>query len=160
MTQGREESTVQARQKGLLKRAVDDEVLVYDLERHKAHCLNKTAALVWEECDGNKTVAEVALAVEQRLKAPFHQDMVWVALDQLDRANLLASKVDRPDQTNGLTRRQMIKRAGLAAAIALPLITSVMSPTPAQASTCTKKGGGCTSSLTCCSQVCVASKCL
>ena len=34
-----------------------DEVLVYDLDRHKAHCLNQTAALVWQHCDGKMAIA-------------------------------------------------------------------------------------------------------
>ncbi len=42
-----------ARKADLVTKEVADEVLVYDLKSHKAHCLNQTAALVWKYCDGN-----------------------------------------------------------------------------------------------------------
>jgi hypothetical protein len=160
MKQNNEGTVFQARQEGLLKQPVDDELLVYDLKRHKAHCLNKTAALIWEECNGRNTVADLTRILEQNLQVPADEDMVWVALDQLDRARLLAPRIARPEVPGRISRREVLKRVGLGAALAVPLITSVMSPTAAQASTCTKKGGTCTSSLTCCSQVCSGGKCL
>ena len=49
-----------ARQIELHVEELPDETLVYDLERHKARCLNRTAALVWRHCDGQTGVAEVA----------------------------------------------------------------------------------------------------
>ena len=39
----------------LLSLPVGDELVVYDLERHKASCLNETAAQVWQWCDGATT---------------------------------------------------------------------------------------------------------
>jgi hypothetical protein len=42
----------QARTEGLTVRELAEETLVYDKERHKAHCLNRTAACVWKHCDG------------------------------------------------------------------------------------------------------------
>ena len=36
------------------------ETLVYDLRRHRAHCLNPAATLVWRCCDGRTTVASAA----------------------------------------------------------------------------------------------------
>ena len=42
----------QARKDGLIIKALTDEVVVYDLERHEVHCLNRVAALVWQHCDG------------------------------------------------------------------------------------------------------------
>ena len=41
-----------ARTDNLVIRELDDETLVYDMERDEAHCLNQTAALVWKQCDG------------------------------------------------------------------------------------------------------------
>ena len=37
-----------ARTEGLVVTELPDELLVYDLERHRAHCLNPTAALVFK----------------------------------------------------------------------------------------------------------------
>jgi hypothetical protein len=41
-----------ARKAGLVIQDMPDEVLVYDLDTNKAHCLNKSAAFVWRSCDG------------------------------------------------------------------------------------------------------------
>ena len=54
------------RKEGIIVKELPDEVLVYDLDRDKAHCLNHSAAAVWERCDGRTTVAEIARAVEKR----------------------------------------------------------------------------------------------
>ncbi len=50
----------QARQDKLLVQEVGDELVVYDQKRHVAHSLNRTAALVWQNCDGQRTVADLA----------------------------------------------------------------------------------------------------
>ena len=53
-----------ARQNGLVVQEMPDEVLVYDLDTNKAHCLNGSAALVWKSCDGNNTVADIVKQFE------------------------------------------------------------------------------------------------
>ena len=52
----REQSVPRARKEGLVVQDMPDELLVYDVDRHKAHCLNQTAALVWKRCDGKTSV--------------------------------------------------------------------------------------------------------
>jgi hypothetical protein len=47
-----------------------DETLVYDLQRNRAHCLNRTAALVWRHCDGQATVADLARSLKDTLNLP------------------------------------------------------------------------------------------
>src|SRR5262249_13807665 len=56
-----------ARTEMLTTQELADEVLVYDMQRHRAHSLNRTAALVWRHCDGNTPVAEIAQRVQQEL---------------------------------------------------------------------------------------------
>ncbi len=56
-----------ARQDELVVEELQDETLVYDLKRHKARCLNRTAALVWRCCDGQTSVADVAALLEEQL---------------------------------------------------------------------------------------------
>lgn len=137
----RTERLAEARKEGLLVHPLSDEVLVYDLDRHKAHCLNKTAALVWNRCDGKTSVAELAQKLEDEVGAPVDEQLVWLALDQLRRTRLLRQETPpvhtarSPLQTAGLSRRELIKRAGIGAAIALPIVTSILAPTPAQAAT-------------------------
>ncbi|MEK6302350.1 MAG: PqqD family protein [Acidobacteriota bacterium] len=130
----REHSAPEARKEGLIVHPISEEVLVYDLDRHKAHSLNKTAALVWNRCDGKTSVAELAQCLGDELKAPVDQDVVWLALDQLAKARLLHEHTPM-SQKPGLSRRELIKRIGVGGAMALPLITSIIAPTAAQAAT-------------------------
>jgi hypothetical protein len=123
----------------LLVRELERELLVYDLARHRAHCLNRTAALVWQGCDGRSTVADLGRRLEAELAIPGGEGAVWLALRQLRRAHLLVEPVDPPAAPEGstrrCTRRQAARRLGLAAAALLPLVTSIVAPTPAMAAT-------------------------
>lgn len=122
-----------ARRFKLVVRELADETLVYDVEGHRAHCLNPTAALVWGLCDGENTVPRIAEKMGERLSARVPDEVVRLALDQLADRGLLAPGDARPATANPVSRRAMVRRLGLAAAVALPLVTSVISPTPAMA---------------------------
>ena len=54
-----------ARKQGLVVQEMPDEVLIYDLDTNKAHCLNQTAAFVWKSCDGKNTVERIAGMLEK-----------------------------------------------------------------------------------------------
>lgn len=127
-----------------------DEVLVYDLDRHQAHCLNQTAALVWRACDGRTNVDTISRRVTRKLDTAFDEDLVWLALRQLENLHLLEKSISPPPQFLGLTRRQMIRRLGLAAAFVVPVVTSIVAPTPAEASTCSGTGQPCNGGVSCC----------
>ncbi len=131
-----------ARQEGLVIQEMPDEVLVYDLETSKAHCLNGTAAFVWKSCDGKNSVAEIARQFGSESGKPVPEDLVWLAIDQLSENNLLTAHV-KADFKNQ-TRREVIKKVGLAAVIALPLISSLVAPTAALAVACSGVVTSCT----------------
>ena len=82
-----------ARKNDLVIQELPDEVLVYDRETDRAHCLNKTAALIWQQCDGQTDVATIAGRLGNELNAPSDERMVWFALDQLNRDGLLAEPI-------------------------------------------------------------------
>jgi hypothetical protein len=128
-----------------------DEILVYDLDRHKAHCLNHTAAMVWRHCDGKTSPPEIARRLQRELDQPFNEDLVWLALRQLDKINLLERPIALPTQLAGMSRREMVRALGIAAAVAVPLVTSIIAPTAAEASTCLPKGATCSATIQCCS---------
>src|SRR5262245_52137556 len=134
----------QARKDGLVVRELPDEVLVYDIERHKAHCLNATAAAVWRHCDGETTPSEIAFRLAREFSTPVDEDVVWLALDDLGGLDLLESLVGRE---TGLSRAQLVRRVGvLTAAIALPAAFSLNVPS-ASAAVCQEAcvPGSCTS---------------
>lgn len=72
-----------SRQKRLVIQELPDEVLIYDLDRDKAHCLNQAAAFVWRQCDGRTTVAEALARFEDEFGVDADQAMIWLAVDQL-----------------------------------------------------------------------------
>jgi hypothetical protein len=156
-------SIPRARREGLVIQELPDEVLVYDRERDKAHCLNQTAALVWKYCDGKTTVSTMARRLERDLNtSAVDEKIVWYALGQLSKDHLLEESVMPPTMLGGMTRRQMVQVLGVAAVIAIPLVTSIVAPTPAQASTCVPTGGAgaCPGSgANCCSTLCNVNVC-
>jgi hypothetical protein len=153
-------SIPRARREGLVIQELPDEVLVYDRERDKAHCLNQTAALVWGYCDGKTTVPAMARRLERDLATTsVDEKLVWYALDQLSRDHLLEETIVPPTLLGGMSRRQMVQVLGVAAVVAIPLVTSIVAPTPAQAATCLPSGASCTLPGQCCSGVCSSNVC-
>ena len=121
-----------ARQRGLVVQDVRDEVLVYDTDTNKAHCLNSSAAFVWRSCDGKTSVDDIVLKFESGGQGKVTADFVWLAIDQLNDQGLMESTVvARP---RDMSRRQVIKRIGLATAVAIPIVASLVAPSSALAS--------------------------
>lgn len=127
-----------ARTDGLVIETLGDETLVYDLRRHRAHCLNLAATLVWRRCDGRTPVAAAAEQLGAELGVPEADDLVWTAVEQLARARLLEEAPSFPAPRSRYARRAVIRALGLSAAAALlaPLVDSVVSPVAAQAGSC------------------------
>lgn len=124
-----------ARKTGLVIQEMPGEVLVYDLETNKAHCLNQTAAAVWKSCNGKNSVADISGLLAGTVGSPVQDDLIRLAIDQLNENNLLEN--NPPANFNTQNRREVIKKIGLAAVVALPIVTSLVAPKAAQAgSTC------------------------
>jgi hypothetical protein len=149
------ETMPQARRSGLIIQEVDSEILIYDQETNKAHCLNQTAASVWKYCDGETTLAHVCSALSRDLETTVDEKLVWYAVDQFSKDNLLEKPLEPPAFVMaGMNRRQLVRTLGLAAVVALPLVTSIVAPTPVQAATCLPPNQPCTTSAQCCKGLC------
>ncbi|MFN0119151.1 MAG: PqqD family protein [Blastocatellia bacterium] len=85
-----------AREGSLIVREIRNEVLVYDLRTHKAHCLNELAAAVWQRCDGRQAVPEITRLLRREFDKRIDERVVWTAVDQLGKANLLESRIAPP----------------------------------------------------------------
>ena len=120
-----------ARKSGLVIQEVPEEVLVYDTETNKAHCLNKTAALVWKSCDGTRSVSDIASYIGSVSGEKVTDDFVWLAIDQLNSNDLLEKEIKA--DFYGLSRRDVIRRIGLTTVVALPVIASLVAPPTALA---------------------------
>ena len=119
-----------ARTNRLVTRDVGDELLVYDLERHKAYCLNRVAMQVFRHCDGETTIPDMARRIGNALGLPVDEQAVHLGLVRLEKAHLLDSPVAQILHTS---RREMLRTLGRAAAVVVPLVTAITVPTSAQA---------------------------
>jgi Coenzyme PQQ synthesis protein D (PqqD) len=120
-----------ARTDGLTIRELPDETLVYDHDRHKAHCLNATARAVWRHCDGRTPVDELVgiVAVETGISSASAFAVVGLALEQLARRHLLEAAPE--PAADRVSRREALKKLAVGAAL-LPLIMTVATKTAAQ----------------------------
>jgi hypothetical protein len=108
-----------ARTNHILTEVLEDELLVYDEQRDTACRLNRTAALVWQHANGRRSV----------------KDLVGV-LDRLHEEDLLEAGYEPRRRSDArLSRRRFIHRVGAVstAALALPVVQSIVAPTPAAA---------------------------
>ena len=122
-----------ARTESLIIKELADETLIYDTQRDKAHCLNSTAALVWKNCDGKRSVNDLRELIEKDAGVGVPEEMVWLALDQLKKQNLIEEEKEIPSSFKGLSRREVIRRIGIGSMVALPIITAMIAPLPAYA---------------------------
>ncbi len=134
MTERLEQQLPLARRNQLLIEELTDEVLVYDLDRQKAHCLNRTAALIWNHCDGQTSIEELVNILERHSETSISQDVVWFGLDQLQKARLIERAVARPADKARLSRRELVKQIGLA--VSIPLVVSILAPTASAGISC------------------------
>lgn len=137
------------RKRDLLVQDLAGETLIYDLKTHQAHCMNETAEMVWRHCDGRTTMAEMCGVLEDRYRSPAAEETILYVLAKFDKANLL-EKEGRGKIEFGLTRRELIRKVGLGAAILIPVVISVVAPEAAQAISCVPEGGLCDKKDDCC----------
>jgi hypothetical protein len=154
----RQSADPKARRDGLVLRQLPEELLLYDTETHEAHCLNETAAFVWEQCDGTTSVPEIADRVRDRFDPALDEDVVWIALEDLWKRQLLEGEA-APAREGGMSRAKVLRRAAVVAAVSIPVVTSIVAPTAAHAASCLQQGSQCNADGQCCSGVCSNGTC-
>lgn len=112
-----------ARSTDIVLQTLGGEILIYDLTTHKAYNLNETSAAVYSSCDGKTSFEEL------RAKTGFSDDFIFLALDELRKENLLENSIEYDSPFKGMSRREAIRKVGLASMIALPVISSLVAPT-------------------------------
>jgi hypothetical protein len=135
--------TPRARTTELLIEELEDELLVYDLAADKAHRLNATAATVFRNADGTRTIDDLVDTLAGLVGVLADEDLVLNTLDELVEARLVEDYTQRSTKDARTSRRKFIQRAGAvgAAAAALPVVHSIIAPTVAQAQTPTCEPG-------------------
>jgi hypothetical protein len=117
----------------LVVQELGNEVLLYDLNIHKAYSLNQTTAIVYQYCDGETTFEEL----RRKSKTKLPDEIILLAIDELARHNLVAEKPQL-----SITRRNLLRKTALTA-FALPAIVSLVAPLAVHAqssTTCTDNG--------------------
>ena len=113
--------------KNLVIQNVDKEILIYDISTNKAFCLNETLATVYQACDGKTSFDEF------KSKTKFTDDVIYLSLDELKKQDFIDYNSEYISPFAGLSRREVIRKVGLASMIALPLVSSIIAPTALQA---------------------------
>lgn len=134
-----------ARNTNIVVQNLGQEILIYDLNTHRAVGLNETSSRIYQACDGRTSFDEL------KNEYGLSDEILFLALEQLKANNLLAEDATYSSPFAGMKRRDVIRRAGLASMIALPVIYSVVAPTSANASSGGNfpNGTACTSNSEC-----------
>jgi len=150
-----------ARQTDLVIEEAGDELLVYDEQRELAHRLNKTSAIVFRNCDGERSVADLVAIVAEQVDEVADEDLVMIALDNLAEAGLLEDFEQREPEETRTSRRRFIRRVGVvgSAALVLPVVHSIIAPTTASAAS-TSSSCSCSCGCTCPCIFCGCSGCI
>lgn len=138
-----------ARHQGLVVEPLEDEVLIYDRRTHHAHHLNRVVMEVWRACDGTRSEAQLVESVSAALGKPFDREQLELALHQLELTGLL-ERVEEVERASGETRRNARPRSlsrrkllkGLA--VAVPVVTTILAPTMADAASLCPSAVPCT----------------
>lgn len=125
-----------ARQNDLLVEQVGEETVVYDGQRQEAHSLNRAASIVWQNSDGTRTIPQLAAMLGTAMGIEPNESIVQYALDRLAGAHLL--------EDSSVSRRDLVRRMTFAgaAAVALPVVLSIVAPTDAMAASGNQNGQG------------------
>ena len=153
-----------ARREGIITKEVDGELLVYDLESDKAHCLNPSAAAIWKLCDGRTSIEEIATSMTTQTGAIVDEIVVSLAVADFGRSHLLEEtggdemRLQLPKTILGMSRREAVKRIGIGAS--LPIIFSITAPTAQANTSCKGDGVTCGAGPECCSGTCTGNQCI
>ena len=129
------------KQRKLIASKIDDELLVFDEETSTAHCLNGIAGEMWMACERESSASEVTEVLHPRWP-DIEEEVVWASLSKLAAAELLEETTALENISTG--RRELIRKLGFTAAVALPIaITSLLVPPAAAAASCGQTGALC-----------------
>ncbi len=112
----------------LVSQPMGDGLAVFDPLLQKSYLLNATSAFVFQHCDGATTPQQLTQRLRQKFNMPGKEadQMMWLALNELEKANLLQGKMATTQAPQPiLTRRQALNAfaaAGLSIAL-LPIVS-------------------------------------
>lgn len=159
----------EAKKDALLIEELPGETLIYDTKRHKAFCLNRTTAAVWQKCDGGTSAEQISksickeFGVDRQKDPEACSDLVTLALDRLARARLLSDSTRTALPAPRYSRRELAKRlvsiGGIAALV--PTVLTINAAASQTATTCVTTCNRFTLGACCCSnrRTCTSTGC-
>jgi hypothetical protein len=124
-----------ARKRDILVENLPQEVVLYDKSKEKVHCLNRTAAAIWESCDGTRTVDELARTAGVKLGTPSDCKVVVQALEELEKADLLEAGSVMIGEAGLTSRREAVGKIALAGTA---LVATIVASAPKAHASCHK----------------------
>ena len=122
-----------ARKSDIFAENLPEEVVLYDKTNDKVHCLNKTAAAIWESSDGTRTVDDLVHVVEAKFGTPADGNLVLQALEELKKADLMEASTVTVQDVAFTSRRDAMGKMALAGSA---LVATIIAAAPsAHAST-------------------------
>jgi hypothetical protein len=122
------------RQSDLFSEEIHGQRVIYDDSNKKVHRLNPAMSWVWSHCDGSRTLDDLIAAMQDETGNDDARGLITSGLKQLGDANLL--EPESVDLNALMAARSTVgRRAAVAAglSIAVPMMTSIIAPTPAAA---------------------------
>lgn len=117
-----------SRSANILQQEINEGIMIYDLDKNTAYSLNETSTIIYKYCDGKTTFEDI------KKNHQFSDDLIYFALDQLNANNLLEDYDSK--HFAGMSRREVIRKIGLASMVALPMISYLVAPQAAAAASC------------------------
>ena len=79
----------------IIEKIMDDEVVLYNKTNHNIHNLNRTAAILWNLCDGEMTIEEMIKYLHDNFNGSKKtiEDDVMKNLEEMENVNLITFKV-------------------------------------------------------------------
>jgi hypothetical protein len=114
--------------KGLLAHELDAQVMVYDSTDDRIHLLDPTTGCVLDLLQkGDCSVESISVEVARRAGVQPNQDLVLLAIEELDQAGLLEREGTEQGSLTGVNRRELVRKlaaAGLAG-VMIPAIATL-----------------------------------
>jgi hypothetical protein len=148
-----EDQVVKTRTRGVLVEQLGDELVVYDVDADRVHHLNAAALAVYQAATDHATVQgliDASPVADPGAAAA----ATWEALAALDQAGLLEGPITIP--STGMDRRRFLRNLGIAS-VALPLVTTIATQSPAFAACQASVGSTATCTTTASTPCCAAS---
>ncbi len=123
-----------ARNSDLVIQKMDGEVIVYDLNTNHALYLNETSAIIWNLCDGARSVTDIRKELKEKYGTTVTSEFVLFAIYQLRKDKLLSADDEIDTYLKKFSGRRAVRKIGSGSMLALPSIASVIAPTAIAAS--------------------------